>query len=73
MPWTDRQFVHMKVPEKLAVVLSFDEVLHFFGHIAILKHRAALMLCYGSGLRSSEAVALKVGNIDSRRMLIRGD
>jgi len=30
-----------------------------------------LMLCYGSGLRISEAVSLKAGHIDSERMLIR--
>jgi site-specific recombinase XerD len=35
-----------------------------------LKHRAVLMLCYGSGLRISEAVSLKAENIDSNRMLI---
>jgi integrase/recombinase XerD len=72
MPWTDQQFTRMKVPEKLPVVLSFDEVLHFFRHIGLLKHRVALMLCYASGLRSGETVALKArGDIDSRRMLIR--
>jgi integrase len=29
------------------------------------------MTCYGAGLRISEAVALKVSNIDSSRMLLR--
>lgn len=57
----------MKVPEKLPVGLSFDKVLRFFRHIAILKYRVPLVLCYGSGLRSSETIALKVGDIDSRR------
>jgi integrase len=61
----------MKVPEKLPVVLSPEEVAAFFSSIGILKHRAVLMLCYGSGLRISEAVAMKVSSIDSARMLIR--
>jgi len=51
--------------------LSIAEVQQFFSYVGILKHRAALMLCYGSGLRSSEAVALKITDIDSSRMLIR--
>ena len=71
MPWGNNRFVRMKVPETLPVVLSQDEVAALFRHIGILKHRAVLMLCYGSGLRISEAVALKAEHIDSSRMLIR--
>jgi site-specific recombinase XerD len=71
MPWSDAQFTRLKVREKLPVVLSASEVDEFFRHIGILKHRAVLMLCYGSGLRSSEAVAVKITDIDSKRMLIR--
>lgn len=71
MPWSDKQFVRMKVPERLPVVLSAREVAALFRHIGLIKHRVALMLCYGSGLRSSETVALKVSDIDSARMLIR--
>jgi integrase/recombinase XerD len=71
MPWSEEGFPRMKVPEKLPFVLSVAEVKQFFSHIGILKHRAALMLCYASGLRSSEAVSLKPADIDSSRMLIR--
>jgi integrase/recombinase XerD len=70
MPWSDEHFVRMKVPEKLPVVLSPKETATFFSHIGMLKHRAVLMVCYGSGLRVSEAVSLKVSDIDSSRMLI---
>ncbi len=70
MPWSKTQFGRMKVPEKLPVALSEEEVLAFFRQIGILKHRAVLMLCYGSGLRIAEAVSLKAENIDSKRMLI---
>jgi site-specific recombinase XerD len=71
MPWSDAQFVRMKRPTKLPVVLSQAEVTELFHHVGILKHRAVLMLCYGSGLRISEAVSLKAAQIDSQRMLIR--
>jgi site-specific recombinase XerD len=36
-----------------------------------LKTRAALTTAYAAGLRASEAVGLKVGDIDSVRMVIR--
>ena len=71
MPWGNNRFVRMKVPETLPVVLSQEEVGALFRYVGILKHRAVLMLCYGSGLRISEAVSLKAGHIDSSRMLIR--
>lgn len=71
MPWSKAQFPRMKVAQKLPEVLSCEEVAALFRHIHILKHRAVLMLCYGSGLRISEAVRLKACHIDSQRMLIR--
>jgi integrase/recombinase XerD len=71
MPFGGNRFVRMKVPEKLPVVLSREEVERLFGNIGFLKHRAVLMLCYGSGLRISEAVSLKAAHIDSARMLIQ--
>jgi hypothetical protein len=36
-----------------------------------LKYKAALSVAYGGGLRVSEVVALKVSDIDSKRMVIR--
>jgi integrase/recombinase XerD len=71
MPWTDEYFPRAKRPVKLPVVLSHEEILLFFDHVTGMKNRAALMTCYGAGLRVSEAVALKVDDIDSQRMLIR--
>jgi integrase/recombinase XerD len=35
------------------------------------KYKAALSAAYGAGLRVSEVVALKVCDIDSKRMLLR--
>jgi integrase/recombinase XerD len=36
-----------------------------------LKYKAALSIAYGAGLRGGEVVMLRVGDIDSKRMLIR--
>jgi integrase/recombinase XerD len=57
--------------KKLPVVLSQDEVARFLGAVDNLKHRVILTVCYATGLRISEAVRLKPGAIDSKRMVIR--
>jgi site-specific recombinase XerD len=62
-----------KIPQKLPVVLSPEEVLQFLGCIHSTKHRAILTTCYAAGLRISEAVCLKTADIDSRRMVIHVD
>jgi site-specific recombinase XerD len=71
MPWGKECFPRVRCPDKLPVVLSPEEVGVFFEHVRHLNHRAALMLCYGAGLRISEAIAIKISDIDSKRMLIR--
>jgi len=71
MPWGRACFPRLRRPEKLPVVLSPEEVEQFFRHVPSLKYRAALMTCYGAGLRVSETVALKITDLDSARMVIR--
>jgi len=71
MPWGSEWFTRVPVRRRLPVVLSCKEVLKFFEHIPSLKYRAALMVCYGAGLRIGEATKLKVSDIDSKRMMIR--
>ncbi len=71
LPWNDVDFPRVKRPHRLPVVLSHEEVVQFFDHVPSLRYRAALMICYGAGLRVSEAVAVKVSDIDSKRMLLR--
>jgi integrase/recombinase XerD len=58
-------------PDRLPVVLSPEEVALLLHCTTNPKHKAALSVAYGSGLRASEVVHLKVGDIDSTRMLIR--
>ena len=71
MPWGRENFPSMRVGSTLPVVLDPEEIARFFDYVPSLKYRAALMLCYGAGLRISEAVAVKVTDIDSKRMMIR--
>jgi len=60
-----------KMPHKLPIVLSPEEVLQFLGSVRCIKHRTILTICYAAGLRVSEAICLKVSDIDSKRMVIR--
>ena len=57
--------------KKLPVVLSQEEVACFLSAVDNLMHRVILTVCYATGLRISEAVRLKPGAIDSKRMVIR--
>jgi site-specific recombinase XerD len=59
------------VPRTLPVVLSREEVARLIAATGNLKHQTALSLAYGTGLRASEVVSLKIGDIDSQRMTLR--
>ena len=61
----------VRVPQTLPVLLSSEEVASLIGAAGNLKHQTALSVAYGAGLRASEVVALKVGDIDSQRMTLR--
>lgn len=65
------RIAYARTPRKLPVILSADEVVRFLEAVPSLKARAALTTAYAAGLRASEAVSLKVANIDSARMLIQ--
>jgi integrase/recombinase XerD len=72
--WSVADFIPApKKPQKLPIVLSPEEVLHFLSCVASSKHRTILTTCYAAGLRISEAVRLKPSAIDSQRMVIRVD
>lgn len=58
-------------PRKLPQVLSLEEVKRLIGAAHNLKYRTALSVAYGAGLRVSEVVALKVTDVDSKRMVLR--
>ena len=65
------RIAYARTPRKLPAILSADEVVRFLEAVPSLKTRTALTAAYGAGLRASEAVSLKVADIDSDRMLIQ--
>lgn len=61
----------VRVVRTLPIILSREEVSRLLDAAKNLKHQTALSVAYGAGLRVSEVTALKVGDIDSQRMLLR--
>ena len=61
----------VRQPRRLPAVLSVAEVTLLLQAAPGPKYKAALATAYGAGLRVSEVVALKVGDVDSERMLLR--
>lgn len=58
-------------PARLPCVLRDDQLRALFAALKSPKYRALFMTCYAAGLRIGEACRLQVGDIDSRRMVIR--
>ena len=61
----------VRMPRRLSVILSPEEVARVLDAAPGLKAKAALSVSYGAGLRASEVVSLKVTDIDSSRQVIR--
>jgi integrase/recombinase XerD len=66
-----RPLTFVAEPRKIPIVLSPEEVARFLEAAPGPKYKAALSTAYGAGLRVSEVVALKVADVDSKRMLLR--
>src|SRR5258707_2556835 len=62
---------HLKEPEKPPPVLSPGEAKRVLTMATSLRTRAMLTLAYGCGLRASEVVRLRAGDIDSEQKIIR--
>ena len=70
-PEVVRPWLQPRVPKKLPVVLSREEVEALLNGVESIKYRAVLMTTYGSGLRIGETCRLQVDDVDSGRMLLR--
>jgi integrase/recombinase XerD len=59
-----------KIPKRLPVVLSLDEIARLIEGAANLRHRTILMTLYATGMRRAEICRLQLADIDSARMMI---
>jgi integrase/recombinase XerD len=66
-----RRLTVVRQPRRLPAVLSAEEVVLLLQAAPGPKYKAAFATAYGAGLRVSEVVALRVGDVDSERMLLR--
>src|SRR4029077_20202276 len=66
-----RRLTVVPQPRRIPAVLSVEEVKLLLQAASAPKYKAAFATAYGAGLRVSEVVALKVGDVDSERMLLR--
>jgi integrase/recombinase XerD len=60
-----------KKPQKLPIILSPAEILSLLQAASCFSHHVLMATMYGTGVRVSEAVHLRVSDIDSQRMTIR--
>jgi site-specific recombinase XerD len=64
------QIPMMKIPKTLPDILTREEVAQLISVCENAKHKALLLIAYGSGLRSGEIEALRIHDIDSKEMRI---
>ena len=68
--WAVEQIPHAKREKKLPEVLSTGELRRLLAAVANRKHQVLLRTIYGAGLSLSEALHLKVEDIDSEWMVL---
>jgi len=70
-PDMERHLTFVREPRKIPVILSPEEMARLLEAAPSPKYKAAMSAGYSAGLRVSEVVALKVADVDSKRMLLR--
>lgn len=70
-PWNAAETPYPKKVIHLPVVLSQEEVARLIDSASLPFHRVILMTLYATGIRRAELAHLRVGDIDSERMVIR--
>ena len=69
--WAVPRLPYQKQERRLPAVLSPEEIRRFLDAVPDLKMRTVLVTAYAAGLRVFEVVALRPGDIDSQRMVLR--
>jgi integrase/recombinase XerD len=69
--WNPQKLPRMKRRAHFPVIPSREEVLVLLDGTTNLKHKALLLLLYGSGLRVSEVARLRICDICSKTMRVR--
>lgn len=70
----DKQTYPLERPirvRKLPDVLSIEEISDMLNKTKNIKHKCLIAIIYSCGLRRSEAIQLRIEDIDSKRMLIK--
>ena len=70
-PETYERIPYARSARRLPVVLSVDETIRFLQSVDLPRHRVLLTTIYATGLRLSEALALRAADIASKRMVVR--
>lgn len=68
--WAKEYLPTPKVAKTLPMVLATEEVMEVFTVIKNLKHLCIIMFIYSTGARVSEAVNIRIRDIDSKRMQV---
>lgn len=68
--WPADDLPYPKLPDRLPGILAQQEVQRLIECASNLLHRVWLLILYSTGMRREEVVRLKIGDIDSPRMLI---
>ena len=68
--WPSERIPYRRQERRLPVVLAQEEVRALFEAVENRKHRMVLRTMYSTGMRLKEALNLRVGDIDSKRMTV---
>lgn len=69
--WLKNRIIYPKSSRYVPSILNKRELNKLFSCVKELKYKTVLYCCYGSGLRLSEALNLKVSDIESKEMRLR--